>query len=306
VEFHSADLAFSIPEGARWLGARVDGRIVEQVDYDPAQFRYRLRFPSDVGSHPALVELEYQTSVQGNERRVQVPRFLAGAVVLQSIWEVRVPGNHAILGVPDGWFDENQWFWDGYVAQQGPAQSAASLREWVLGGASTSSTSAIDAVDEPHRSVFLFSRSGEPVALAIWIVPRSWLVAVCSGATLFLGFLAIFSRPRFRTIWLGLAALGLCAATFVHTSLLFLIVQSAMIGLALSILGLAIRILVERSGSARLPSRESSLLTVRPASDSSLDRAASVGSDDSTAIRVRVPSTLDYVPTPAGEPPASD
>ena len=32
-----------------------------------------------------------------------------------------------------------------------------------------------------------------------------------------------------------------------------------------------------------------------PAADSSLNRSSEVGSDDSTAIRVRVPSTLDHV-----------
>jgi len=311
VESHGPDLAFSIPDDARWLGARVDGRIIEQVDYDPAHFQYRLRFPSDVGSRAALVEFEYQVSGQGSNRRLQAPRLLEGGVALQSIWEVRVPGNHAILGVPQGWFDENQWYMDGYVSKRGPAQSSASLRGWLLGAALTPSLSAIDDVDESridelHRSVFVFSRSGDPVALPIWVVPRSWLVAVCSGATLFLGFLAIFSRARFRTIWLLLALLGLVAGMFLQPSVLFLILQSAVIGLALTLLGLVIRSLIDRSRGRTLPSRDSSLLTVRPAGDSSLDRASSVGSDDSTAIRVRVPSTMDFVPAPVVEPPVSD
>jgi hypothetical protein len=259
-----------------------------------------------------LVEIEYQTSgqVSGN-RRLTAPRLLEGGVILQSIWEVRIPGNEAILGVPQGWFDENQWYWDGYISKRGPAQSRAALRGWLLGAGLTPSLSAIDVVeesrfDESHRSVFVFSRSGDPVALAIWVVPRSGLVAVCSGATLILGFLAIFSQARFRTIWLGLAVLGLLAGMFLQPSVLFLILQSAAIGLALTLLGLVIRSLIERSRSMRLPSRDSSLLTVRPPGDSSLDRSASVGSDDSTAIRVRVPSTLDLAPAPVVEPPVPD
>jgi hypothetical protein len=47
-----------------------------------------------------------------------------------------------------------------------------------------------------------------------------------------------------------------------------------------------------------LPRREPGSATVQPSSDSSLDRAAAVGSDDSTAIRVRTPSTMDYLPSP--------
>ncbi len=306
VESHATDLAFSIPAGARWLGARIDGRIVEQVDYDPAHFQYRLRFPSDLEARPALVEFEYQTSGHGSNRRLEAPRLLEGGVVLQSIWEVRVDGNHAILGVPRGWFDENQWYWDGYVSKQGPAQSGVSLRGWLVGAALTPSLSTIDDVDESHRSVFVFSRTGDAVAMAIWVVPRSWLVAVCSGATLFLGFLAIFSRARFRTIWLGLAMLGLVAGMFLQPSVLFLILQSAVIGLALTLLGLVIRSLIERSRGVPLPSRDSSLAAVRPSPDSALDRSSSIGSDDSTAIRVRTPSTMDFVPTPAAEPPVPD
>ncbi len=306
VESHGTDFAFSIPRQVRWLGARVDGRIVDQVTYDPGQLQYRLRFPSDVGSRPALVEFDYQSSGLGGSKRLEAPRLEDGGVVLQSIWEVRAAGNHTILGVPQGWFDENQWYWDGYDSKQGPAKSGASLRGWLLGTSASASLSAIDDFDESNRSVFVFSRSGEPVALGIWVVPRFWIVGVCSGATLFLGFLAIFSRAHFRTIWLGLAVLGLVAVMFLPASVVFLVLQSAVIGLALTVLGLAIRSLIERSRGLRLPSRDSALLAVRPPGDSGLNRSSGVGSDDSTAIRVRVPSTLDYVPTSVVEPPVSD
>ena len=50
VESHGPDFPFALPEGARWIGARVDGRLAEQVDYDPARVSYRLRFPGEVGS----------------------------------------------------------------------------------------------------------------------------------------------------------------------------------------------------------------------------------------------------------------
>jgi len=210
--------------------------------------------------------------------------------------------------VPEGWFDENQWYWDGLALKEGPIRNGPSLRGWLIGGASVPAVDdQIDSrFDESHRSDFVYSRSGEPVALAIWVVPRSWLVAGCSGATLFLGFLAIFGRARFRTNWLALAVLGLLAAMFIPISVLFLVLQSAAIGVALTVLGLVIRSAIERSRGMRLPSRDSSLLTVRPAGDSSLNQSPGVGSDDSTAIRVRVSSTLDFVPTPASQPPASD
>ena len=80
---------------------------------------------------------------------------------------------------------------------------------------------AVDDIDGSNlddSDRYLFSRSGPPVALDVWIVPRSWLVAICSGATLFVGFFVIFSRPRFRTTWLVIAVLGLLAAALVQPS----------------------------------------------------------------------------------------
>ena len=206
VESHGPDFPFALPEGARWIGARVDGRLAEQVDYDPSRVSYRLRFPGEVGSRPVLVELEYQLSEQVTRSKWPAPRLLDGGVVLQALWEVRLPWSKALLGVPHGWSDENQWYWTGYMWKRRPWKNMAEINEWVLGtGASSHGARRIDGSNLDDSDRYLFSRSGPPVALDVWIVPRSWLVAICSGATLFVGFFVIFSRPRFRTIWLAIA-----------------------------------------------------------------------------------------------------
>ena len=97
----------------------------------------------------------------------------------------------------------------------------------------------------------MFSRRGQPAALSVWIVPRSWLVGICSGVTLSIGFLAIFSKLRFRTIWLGIAGLGLLAAVLLQPSVTFLALQSAVIGGGLTLMGLLIEHVIERSKSLR-------------------------------------------------------
>src|SRR5262249_45581365 len=141
-----------------------------------------------------------------------------------------------------------------------------------------------------------FSHAGEPTALQLWVVPWSWLVAICSGATLVVGFFVIFSELRWRTIWLSVAAVGLLAAALLQPTVTVLVLQSALFGCALTVLGLLMERLIERRPA--MPSRDSSLVTSRAGVDSSLQGPASVGSDDSTAIRVRVPSTVDFVPAP--------
>jgi len=258
-----------------------------------------LRFPVDVGSRPVLVELEYQWSGPDAAPSWSAPRLLGGGVVLQTLWELRLPWSLAVIGIPHGWSDENQWYWTGYVWKRRPWKNVASLNEWILGaGVSPSAIDDFSGLSPDDSDRYLFSRNGQPVAFSVWIVPRSWLVAVCSGATLFVGFFVIFTKIRFRTIWLGIAGLGLLAAVLVQPGVTFLAIQSALIGVVLTILGLLIEVLIERWKSQSMPARRRSVTTSPAGIDSSLNRPATVGSDDPTAIRVRVPSTLDHVPAP--------
>jgi hypothetical protein len=307
VESHGPIFPFALPDGARWIAARIDGRVADQLDYDPSRSSYRLRFPSDVGVKPALVELEYQVDGSDPGSTWQPPQLLGGGVVLQTLWEVRLPWSTALIGVPRGWFDENEWYWDGDLWKSRPSKTVTSLNEWLLG--STPSTVASD--DHPENSLyesprFLFSRSGEPHVLSVWLAPRAWIVATCSGATLIVGFFAIFSQIRFRTIWIIVAGLALLTAMLLQPSVTFLAVQSGFIGVALTLLGLVIQRLIERSKARTISGREAGPQAGATASDSGLGRSPSIGSDDSTAIRVRVASTMDFVASPASTSEVKD
>lgn len=226
-------------------------------------------------------------------------RLLDGGVVLQTMWEVRPPSGSALLGVPRGWSDENQWYWSGSMWQRRPVQELASVRDWLTGASLAARTvDGISGLSGDFSDHYLFSRSGRPVALSVWIVPKALLFGVCSGATLLVGFLAIFSRVRFRTAWVVTAGLGLLAAVLVQPAVTLLMLQSAVFGAILSLSGLLIESLVVQSHSRSMAAHGGALATIRPATDSSLQRSASVGSDDSTAVRVRVPSTMEFVAAP--------
>jgi hypothetical protein len=297
VETHGPDFPFALPDGARWIGARVDGRIAGQVDYEPSRSQYRLRFSSDVGSRPVLVELQYQGTGPDAAVQFRPPRLLDGGVVLQSLWELRLPWSQTLVGIPLGWSDENEWYWSGYVWKRRPWKNPASLNEWILGpGVSPSLIDDFSGSSSDDSDRYLFSRSGQPAPLSTWIVPRAWLVGVCSGATLLVGFVVIFAKIRVRTIWLGFAVLGLLAAVLVQPTVTLLAAESASIGAALAILGLLIEGLLERWKSHAMVVGRPSAAPSPSSVDSSFKRAATVGSDDSTAIRVRVPSTQDYLP----------
>ena len=123
---------------------------------------------------------------------------------------------------------------------------------------------------------------------------------------MFVGFFVIFARPRFRTTWSVVAGLGLLAAVRAQPSVMFLVLESAVIGAVLTLLGLVIEGLIVRSRSLKVPARGGALPVARAGTDSSLKRSPDVGSDDSTAIRLRVPSTIDFVAAPLAAPPVED
>ena len=295
---HGADFPFALPRGLEWIEARIDGRIVDRVDYDESKSQYRLRFPGDSLAKPALVELDLQDAIASPTGGWQLPELRDGGIVLQALWEVRLPWSMALVGIPRGWCDENRWGWTGLSWKRSPGKQAAGQNEWLLG--STAAASSIDdfiGTGGDLQDRYLFSRRGQPTDLKAWIVPGPWLVGICSGFTLVIGFLAIFLRLRFRTVWLVCAVVAVLAAVLVEPTVTFLVFQAAALG-AITRTGRALDRAVDRAiePAPHQRAERGVAVTIRPATDSSLNRSAGVGSDDSTAIRV--PRSVDARPRP--------
>ncbi len=308
IDSHPASVSFSLPDRAQWIRARIDGRAADQVEHEPSGGFYRLSLPAEAQAKPVLVELEYQLAGNWAEQACAAPELPAEAVVLQTLWEVQIPWSQALIGVPPGWADENDWHWDFYVWKRRPWKPFSKLVGWVAGP--PAQTASLDDVlgEEPDSShSYLFGRSGKPVAMNLWVASRAALIAVCSGSVLLLGFLLMFSRARFRAIWIVAAGLGLLASALVHPSVLLLVAQSALSGVILTLLGLLIQRLIERSRSSAAPAIP--LPSPGPGqagTGASQITPDGVGSDDSTAIRARASSTMDYAPAALTLAPEQD
>ena len=310
IESHPSILVFRLPEAAQWLRCRIDSRPAEQVQLDASGGQYRLSLPAESRSKPVLLEVEYQLSGPGTGQVCAAPEFIEDAVILQSFWEVQIPRSKAVIGVPAGWADENQWYWDVYVWKRRPWRSFSTLLGWVAGA--PAHTPVLDELlgeelDDSHG--YLFTRAGKPGPLSLWQVSRAMIVAVCSGSVLLVGFLAMYAQVRFRSIWLAAAIMGVLAWALVHPSVLFLVVQSATSGVVLTLLGLLIQRLIGRArstptataavpGAAHAGSTASAPAAVQTAAAASV--LAGVGSDDSTAVRARASGKMDYVPPASG------
>ena len=195
IESHPASVAFSLPDRVQWIRARIDGRAADQVEHDPSGGFYRLSLPAESQFKPVLVELEYQLSGTWADQVCAPPELPAEAVVLQTLWEVQIPWSQALIGVPPGWADENDWHWDFYVWKRRPWKPFSKLVGWVAGSsAQTASLDDLLGEEQDSSHSYLFGRAGKPVAMNLWLANRAGIIAVCSGSVLLLGFLLMFSR----------------------------------------------------------------------------------------------------------------
>jgi hypothetical protein len=309
VESHEDWFSVALPRGAEWIRARVDGQTRKDLEPLAQSGEYQIRLPKRADSGPLLVELEYLIPARYAAGPWAPFRLLNGGLIQETLWEVRLPWNRSVIGVPRGWTDENEWYWDRYVWRRRPWKSAQALAAWVSGSAGRSSLS--DAFDGEARTgyhSYMFGRIGAPTELRLSTASAGWLVAVCSGSALLLGgVFLIVVHPPYRLLAVSVGALAIALAAALYPSLTFLALQSGASGGVLVIIAFALQKFVERHRPAHSVFGPQNRLITAATAGSSLSRPVpglSAGSDDSTAIRARPASTVDHgVPV---RPPAPD
>jgi hypothetical protein len=262
---------------------------------------YRIPFPPRAGSAPVHVELEYTVPARFAGAAWSPPRLLDGGLVQQTLWEVRVPWSRTLVATPPGWFDENQWQWEGYVWRRRPARSPSALDAWIEGRSPRPRREAPDEDIHGTDHGYVFGRPGEPVALRLPLVSRALLVAVCSGMVLGLGILVLRWYPARQLTAACLLAMAVAIAAAWEPNTTLLAVQSAVLGLILTVLAALMQRMQNRRAAPSTVGEVSGLgSALTPGS--SLGRWSEPGSDDSTAIRVRPASTVDHIVVARPEP----
>jgi len=307
LETQSATVEIALPSKSELIQARSGGETIVRIEQLTQSSSYRFHLPERSRSGPIFLELEY-VSPRSDETPSSwtPPRLLEGGIVQQTFWEVRVPSSHALVGVPTGWTDENHWYWDRYVWKRKPWLSAASLAAWVGAvppnpNSNSNSKPADEWADEGREGYhnYLFGRPGTPNEFRPHIASRAGLVGLWSGMALGIGVLILYLRPWSRMLAMTFLALGLAIAVALQPSGTILAVQSAAVGVLFTLVAALMKRQVER------PRPMAAAVFGEPAATASPSLPASsvsrpvgiVGSDDSTAIRVRPASTIDHIPT---------
>ena len=129
-----------------------------------------------------------------------------------------IPGSRVLIGVPEGWIDANEWYWDRYHWRRRPLRTTerpASSSSGTLPNPKNADVWEEDRWDGHHP--YQFERSGRPGAVNPSNASWAELVGVCSGAALGLGVLILYLRPPYRLVVSLVAALSsLCGNGHVH------------------------------------------------------------------------------------------
>lgn len=291
VERHPGWIPVRLPPGSRWLEARA-GAIRLAVEEGGPGEAARVLVPPEAVT-PLTVRLEWRGAGWGRGEAAG-PELDEGTVVEESLWEARVLGSRALAGVPDGWSDLNRWFFDRYVWKRRPRLGPAELAAWV--GLNPQREAPAGTVETDHG--YLFGRQGAPLGAGARIWPRAVLVAIGSGGVLLLGLGVLLLRPTGRVA--ALAALGAAwaACIGVEPNLGLLALQASAPGAVLVLLAGAVQWRVDRWRRRSAPAAETALGSGLGgwASGSGLRPASEVGSEESTVVRRRASTTLDFVP----------
>jgi hypothetical protein len=299
IENHAPELIFAPPPSTRLIRVRIDGHIIDpdEVELDGSGRGFRVSLPVDRDDKLVLLEMEYESAIESARGDWSAPRLLGDASVLATYWEVVLPWNLALVGSPTGWSDDNQWYWENYIWKRRPTKSI-SARIDRLGANASGEGRGEEVGSDSHK--YLFSHAGEGSSIQVRIVSRSWLVLVCSGVVLLTGIaLILLPRPKARLVLGLITTVGLIAGALLRPSTLIVAGQSSVIGIVLTLMGFVIQHLIESRRPAIGYERDSAIGAAAFAPGSTRTRPpevrpSEVGSDESTAIRVRVASTMEY------------
>lgn len=305
VESHEGSFSASLPAGSVLVRAWVGNEASTSVERLSRSGGYRIALPA-VDTEPILVGLEFTARSAGKTAAWAAPRLEDGGVVQETLWNVRVPWNRALIGTPTGWSDENQWYWDVYVWRRRPWRAERDLTGWIgAANAGLRGFGNADPVKRGNYHSYLFGFLGEPAPLQPTITSRVLLMAVCSGLVLLLGIALLVWKPSSRLVWVAGILLAGALATAIDTDVMFVAVQSSLVGFALCAVAALTQRFVERRQPRPPMYQETSGLTREDTrSGSSRNMAPVVGSDASTVIRTRNASTLDHVATTPEPAPA--
>ena len=176
---------------------------------------------------PLVLDVLYQLSeaLPHGLVHMELPHFESGTVVRCVYWQLVLPPNRHLVGLPADWASEYDWRWNGLFWGRVP-----SLRIELVGfSGDPTNTPSTDA------SQYLFSSLHPTPKVSFYVLNRSWIVLASSGISLLIGLALIyFPRCRYAGALLGLG-IALTATLLYQPVPVLLALQAAAIGVCLAL-----------------------------------------------------------------------
>lgn len=194
------------------------------------------------------LEIWYQISEDSRRSmRLELPHFGDDTLIRCEYWQLILPQNRHVIGVPAGWTPEYHWGWtNGLFWGRVP-----SVRMEEIGFQSGVSE---ETTISPQANQYLFSTLQPVSHTSFQVFERSVIVLFCSSLALLIGLILIyFPRTRYAGSLLGLG-IALAAMAVYQPAPVLLMLQASSFGVLLALAAAYIYRIVHRDERWIVPS----------------------------------------------------
>ncbi len=182
---------------------------------------------------PVLIDIDYRISpfeTPGRLVDMELPHFSANpeTLVRNEYWQIILPQNRHVIGVPAGWTPEYEWAWTkGLFWGRVPTLT----REDAGFEEDASETGSVPT----ESNQYLFSSLHPPPNVSLFVLDRSLIVLSSSGLALLIGLVLIyFPKTRYAGALFGLGVAFLAMVLYRPAPVL-LMLQASSLGVLLAL-----------------------------------------------------------------------
>lgn len=226
------EIQLTLPEGAAM------GQMLLLLDGKPAvpqtttQRVMIIGLGASEGRQQHVLEVRYHFP-EGRPPRGSIelvfPELGENAWTRRLYWQLILPRDEHVIGVPDSFTREYAWGWSDYFWGRHPTLTQSQIEAWA--GATHQTPAPEDA------NCYLFSAMGRVQVCPITTAARAWIVLLASGGALVVGLLLIHVPAVRHPAGLLVVSIGLLYAGAIYPEPTLLVSQAACLGLILALGG---------------------------------------------------------------------
>ncbi len=230
-----------IPSGVSksQIAVHLDGRRIESQLFASGEIIVPL-LPEQRGKTHTL-EMWYKLPLDRTAfpMNVELPHFDTDVMLRCMYWQVVLPRNEHMVGVPDGWTPEYQWGWSGLFWGRHPSRTQEDI------GLRVGSTQSIPGLNATNR--YLLGTLQQPFESKLYVCKRGTILFIGSGIALLVGLLLIHvPATRYTGSLFGLGVV-LLATVLYRPAPMLLLLQASILGIVLALSALYLDRLLRRN-----------------------------------------------------------